>query len=57
MQGNLTATIQENLARTGHIQLTDNPGGHEPDSGEINIPFPFGHPDRIAYGGWVDPWR
>jgi hydroxypyruvate isomerase len=46
-------TLQENLARIGHIQLADNPGRHEPGSGEINFPFLFAHLDRIGYTGWI----
>jgi len=30
MEGNLTRTIVDNLARIAHIQLADNPGRHEP---------------------------
>jgi hydroxypyruvate isomerase len=53
MEGNLAVTLQENLARIGHIQLADNPGRHEPGSGEINFPFLFAHLDRIGYTGWI----
>jgi hydroxypyruvate isomerase len=53
MEGELAATIQANLARIGHVQLADNPGRHEPGTGEINYPFLFELLDRIGYGGWV----
>jgi hydroxypyruvate isomerase len=53
MEGNLAATLQNHLARIGHIQIADNPGRHEPGSGEINFPFLFEHLDRIGYVGWV----
>jgi hydroxypyruvate isomerase len=53
MEGELAATIQANLARIGHVQLADNPGRHEPGTGEINYPFLFDLLDRIGYGGWV----
>ena len=36
-----------------HVQLADNPGRHEPGSGEINFPFLLQHLDRIGYAGWV----
>ena len=36
-----------------HIQLADNPGRHEPGTGEINYAFLFAHLDRIGYRGWV----
>lgn len=53
MEGELAATLQTHLARIGHIQLADNPGRHEPGTGEINYPFLFAHLNRIGYDGWV----
>ncbi len=53
MEGELAATLQKHLARVGHIQLADNPGRHEPGTGEINYAFLFAHLDRIGYDGWV----
>ena len=53
MEGELANTIRANLARIGHIQLADNPGRHEPGTGEINYPFLFGLLDEIGYDGWV----
>jgi len=53
MEGDLAQTMETHLSRIGHIQLADNPGRHEPGTGEINYPFLFGHLDRIGYSGWV----
>jgi hydroxypyruvate isomerase len=53
MEGDLARTIEQNLDRIAHIQLADNPGRHEPGTGEINYPFLFEHLDRIGYEGWV----
>jgi hydroxypyruvate isomerase len=53
MEGDLARTIEQNLGRIAHIQLADNPGRHEPGTGEINYPFLFEHLDRIGYDGWV----
>lgn len=53
MEGELAATLAQYLPRIGHIQLADNPGRHEPGSGEINFPFLFAHLDRLGYAGWV----
>ena len=53
MEGELAATMQNCLPRIGHVQLADNPGRHEPGTGEINYPFLFAHLDRIGYGGWI----
>ena len=52
-EGELAATLAQHLARIGHIQIADNPGRHEPGSGEINYRFLFQHLDRIGYQGWV----
>lgn len=53
MEGELAATMQKHLARIAHIQLADNPGRHEPGTGEIHYPFLFAHLDRIGYRGWI----
>ena len=53
MEGDLARTIEANLGRIAHIQLADNPGRHEPGTGEINYPFLYEHLDRVGYTGWV----
>jgi hydroxypyruvate isomerase len=53
MEGDLAATIRRNLDRIAHMQLADNPGRHEPGSGEINYPFLFGFIDQLGYSGWI----
>ncbi len=53
MEGDLARTMESNLGRIAHIQLADNPGRHEPGTGEINYPFLFSHLDRIGYQGWI----
>lgn len=53
MEGELAATMQKYLPRIGHVQLADNPGRHEPGTGEINYAFLFAHLDRLGYGGWI----
>lgn len=53
MEGELAATITRHLPRIGHMQLADNPGRHEPGSGEINFPFLFAHLDALGYTGWI----
>ena len=53
MEGDLANTIEKNLVHIGHIQVADNPGRHEPGTGEINYPYLFAHLDRIGYSGWV----
>lgn len=51
--GDLARTLEANLHRIGHIQIADNPGRHEPGTGEINYPFLFDWLDRLGYDGWV----
>lgn len=53
IQGDLARTLSDNLSRIGHVQIADNPGRHEPGSGEIHYPFLFTLLDRLGYTGWV----
>jgi hydroxypyruvate isomerase len=53
MEGNLIDTIRNNLAKIGHIQIADNPGRHEPGTGEINYPNVLRAIDESGYDGFV----
>ncbi|CAM5782634.1 hydroxypyruvate isomerase [Rhizobacter fulvus] len=53
MEGELIATMTSQLARIGHIQLADNPGRHEPGTGEIHYGNVFAALDRAGYDGWI----
>ncbi len=53
MEGTLTKTLQENLARIAHIQIADNPGRNEPGTGEINFTNLFRFIDEMKYEGWI----
>jgi hydroxypyruvate isomerase len=53
MEGDLTRTIETELNRIDHIQLADNPGRHEPGTGEINYPFLLRRIDELGYRGWI----
>jgi hydroxypyruvate isomerase len=53
MEGDLAPTMLRNLSRIAHLQLADNPGRHEPGSGEINYPFLFRTLDEAGYKGWM----
>ena len=46
-------TIEREFDRIGHIQVADNPGRHEPGTGEINYPFVFRRIDELGYDGWI----
>ncbi|MBX3606586.1 MAG: hydroxypyruvate isomerase [Piscinibacter sp.] len=52
-EGELAATIEKHLARIAHIQVADNPGRHEPGSGEINYGFLFKRLEQLGYAGAV----
>ncbi len=53
MEGDLARTIEAHLPLIPHMQLADNPGRHEPGSGEINYPWLFSQIDRLGYTGWI----
>ena len=53
MEGDLVSTIEREFDRVGHIQVADNPGRHEPGTGEINYPFVFRRIDELGYRGWI----
>ncbi len=53
MEGNLTKTITDNIDRIAHIQIADNPGRHEPGTGEINYANLFRFIDEAGYDGWI----
>ena len=53
MEGDLAPTLTKYLASIGHIQIADNPGRHEPGTGEINYPFLLAHLERLGYPGHI----
>ena len=53
MEGEIAQTLSKHLSRISHIQLADNPGRHEPGTGELNYPFIFSHLERLGYKGWI----
>ena len=53
MEGDLVRTMEANLDVIRHLQIADNPGRHEPGTGEINFPFVFDSLDRMGYAGWI----
>jgi len=52
-EGELAKTIEALLPDIGHIQIADNPGRHQPGTGEINFDFLFRFLDEIGYQGFV----
>lgn len=53
MEGELAATLAAHLPRIAHVQVADNPGRHEPGTGEIRFDFLLAELDRLGYAGWV----
>lgn len=53
MEGDLLRTLQACLPAIGHIQFADNPGRHEPGTGEINFSRIFSALDEMGYRGWI----
>ncbi|MBR9858411.1 MAG: hydroxypyruvate isomerase [Gammaproteobacteria bacterium] len=53
MEGDIIPTIEKNLGIINHIQLADNPGRHEPGTGELNYHNIFAFLDKAGYQGWV----
>jgi len=52
-EGELAATITRLLPMIGHMQLADNPGRHQPGTGEINFEFLLNHIAASGYAGWM----
>lgn len=53
MEGDLVRTLRCHQPRIGHVQFADNPGRHEPGTGEIAFPAVFRALDEMGYDGWV----
>ena len=53
MEGELANTIAKHLPKIAHMQIADNPGRHEPGSGEINYAWLFRYIDQLGYDGWI----
>lgn len=51
--GELANTLQHHLTRIAHIQIADNPGRHQPGTGEINYRFLFEWIDKVGYRGYI----
>ena len=53
MQGDVVRTFEAQRDRIRHVQIADNPGRHEPGTGELNFPFILEALDSLGYAGWV----
>lgn len=53
MEGELANILRTNLARISHIQIADNPGRHQPGTGEINYRWLLADFESAGYAGYV----
>ena len=53
MEGELTGVLRTNLARISHIQIADNPGRHQPGTGEINYRWLLTEFMALGYVGYI----
>ena len=53
MEGDLIRTLQRVHPHIGHIQFADNPGRHEPGTGEIHFDAVFAAIAALPYEGYV----
>ena len=52
-EGEITNILHKYISRIGHIQIADNPGRHQPGTGEINYPFVLKEVEASGYQGYV----
>jgi hydroxypyruvate isomerase len=45
--------LTSNINRIGHVHAADNPGRHEPGTGELNYAVIFRQLDEAGYRGYV----
>lgn len=53
IRGDVTLGLRQALPRIGHIQIASVPDRHEPDSGELSLPYIFQVLEESGYDGWV----
>jgi hydroxypyruvate isomerase len=53
MEGDLMRAVERLLPWIGHIQIADNPGRHEPGTGEIAFDRLLRHVDALGYAGHI----
>jgi len=53
MEGELANSLRRLMPVIGHMQLADNPGRHEPGTGEINYKFILKLIEELGYKGWI----
>lgn len=52
-QGEIIGTFRTLREHIGHIQIADNPGRHQPGTGELNYKRIFSALDEAGYTGYI----
>lgn len=52
-EGNLIERMRASLPHAAHVQIADNPGRHEPGTGEIRFDHVFAELERSRYAGLI----
>jgi hydroxypyruvate isomerase len=52
-EGHVTARLTASIAKIGHIHVADNPGRHEPGTGELNYANIFAAIAAAGYDGYI----
>lgn len=53
MEGNILATLKQNIDLIGHIHVADVPGRHQPGTGELNYRNILWQLEDLGYGGYI----
>ena len=53
MEGDLSEILRKNLPRISHVQISDNPGRHQPGAGEINYQWLLNDLSEAGYDRYV----
>lgn len=53
MEGEIASSLKRLMPVIGHMQLADNPGRHEPGTGEINYNYLLRLIAELGYKGWI----
>jgi hydroxypyruvate isomerase len=53
MDGDAPGRLRAVIDRVAHIQIADNPGRHQPGTGELDFKGLFAAIEDVGYTGWV----
>ena len=52
-EGEIVTTLRQQIHKIAHIQIADNPGRHQPGTGEINYSFILKEIESLHYDGYI----